>query len=503
MIKVYPVTKTAESIENYDVFVNGEKVELNTARVSAYPFNRPWPGHQRQIEQSELINFLSMQADEPFILTVVPKTPSLSVMVRPIDLEANTTVNQDGVITVEVLKPSHFTIEPYGKNNALHVFVDNVKDYGIDKNDPNLLYFGKGEHNVGDLYLKSGQTLFIDEGAVVYATIFALHVENVKILGRGILDNSKNVEKILYEANVDCNDRSVSNEQREHAINILSCKNVEIDGITIRDSLVYNIDAMSSKNVTVNNIKVIGCWRFNSDGVHFSNCSDCSVKNSFLRTYDDCICIRGFANYEYDRFLKDEKEEDLSFVCKNIEVDNCVIWNDWGKSLQLGTETFAKEIFNINFKNCKVIHSMGMALTIWLVDNAFIHDVNFENITVEYDEHMKPMTLQSYDDQKYEYKFDRSFGGRLVDVSISKHFEYSLIQKEEDLGRIDGVNIKNVKLYSMQKPLFHFNGYNMDSSVKNVTLSKIYWNDEPLSNDLFERQTVKNEFAQNIKLLKD
>ena len=53
-VKVYPVMKTAESIEEYEVFINGQKVELNTARVSAYQFNRRWPGHQRQIEQTEL-----------------------------------------------------------------------------------------------------------------------------------------------------------------------------------------------------------------------------------------------------------------------------------------------------------------------------------------------------------------------------------------------------------------------------------------------------------------
>ena len=62
--KIYPVTKTKENCTDYEVYVNGVKAELNTARVSAYPFNRRWPGHQRQIEQTELVNFLSMESDE-------------------------------------------------------------------------------------------------------------------------------------------------------------------------------------------------------------------------------------------------------------------------------------------------------------------------------------------------------------------------------------------------------------------------------------------------------
>ena len=64
MYKIYPVTKTENVCEDYEVYVNGERVDLNVARVSAYPFNRRWPGHQRQIDQTELINFLSMETDE-------------------------------------------------------------------------------------------------------------------------------------------------------------------------------------------------------------------------------------------------------------------------------------------------------------------------------------------------------------------------------------------------------------------------------------------------------
>ena len=53
------------------------------------------------------------------------------------------------------------------------------------------MYFGPGEHDVGRIVPKSGQTIYIDSGAVVYGEIFAWDVENVTIAGRGILDHSK------------------------------------------------------------------------------------------------------------------------------------------------------------------------------------------------------------------------------------------------------------------------------------------------------------------------
>ena len=69
--KVYPTTPIGMECNDYEMYVNGEQAALNTARVSAYPFNRRWPGHQRQIEQTELVNFLSMESDEEIELKII------------------------------------------------------------------------------------------------------------------------------------------------------------------------------------------------------------------------------------------------------------------------------------------------------------------------------------------------------------------------------------------------------------------------------------------------
>lgn len=503
-VKIYNVTRTNEVCNDYEVFVNGEKAELNTARVSAYPYNRRWPGKQRQLDQTELINFLSMEADEDFELRIVPKLPSLALRIRPRDLNIYARVSANGEIVMRVPKDAgQFTIEPYGRNHALHVFVDPISNYDIDKNSDDLLYFGAGEHDIGELYLKDNQTLFIDEGAVVYTTIFAMHVKNIKILGRGILDNSRNHAKVQYEANVENNDMAVHNAVREHCINILDCKNVEIDGITIRDSLVYNVDAMSSENVHINNVKIIGCWRFNSDGIHLSNCKNCSVTNSFVRTFDDSICIRGFANYEYERFLNDEKEEDLSFVCENILIKNCVVWNDWGKCLQVGTETFAKEIKNITFEGCKLIHLCGIGLAMWLVDNAHISSITFKDIVAENDPYMLKMCGQPNDDTIYTDVYDTDFGGLLVWCSINFHPEYSLIKSVEELGKIDGVTIENLNFYSLQKPSLTFAGFNSNSTIKDITLDNIRWNGERIPTALLNKFCARNEFGNYITFVEE
>ena len=174
-------------------------------------------------------------------------------------------------------------MEPYGRHNALHVFADAPAAYTVDKNDPNVLYYGPGQHDAGMIYLQSNQTLFLDAGAVVYACVRAKDAENIKILGRGILDNSHNKETILFEANEDNNHSAIKNAKRLHTIQLEYCTNVEIDGITIRDSLVYNIRPLACRNFTVRNMKAIGCWRYNSDGIDMHNCQQVLIDHCFLR----------------------------------------------------------------------------------------------------------------------------------------------------------------------------------------------------------------------------
>ena len=67
---MYSVTKTDINTENYELKLNGQSIDVDTARVSACPFNRAWPGHQRQIEQTELVNFVNFGCEGENILEV-------------------------------------------------------------------------------------------------------------------------------------------------------------------------------------------------------------------------------------------------------------------------------------------------------------------------------------------------------------------------------------------------------------------------------------------------
>jgi hypothetical protein len=318
--------------------------------------------------------------------------PFENVKIRPQSLGIVPRV-ENGIIKFTLDRPAYFTVEPYGRNHALHIFADPISEYNMDKASPDVLYFGAGEHDVGLIELTDNQTLFIDEGAVVYACIRAIDAENIKILGRGILDNSKNKEKILFEANEENNRAAVNNAIREHTVQLEYCTNVEIDGITIRDSLVYNIRPIGCENLRIKNVKIIGCWRYNSDGIDMHNCVNVHVSNCFIRTFDDSICVKGFdCYYEGDveeavrrAMYRNGKSYD---VFQNVLIENCVIWNDWGKCLEIGAETRAKEICNVTFESCSIIHVCGSPLDCMNVDYADVHDIAWF--------HCKPASIRQH-----------------------------------------------------------------------------------------------------------
>jgi hypothetical protein len=84
----------------------------------------------------------------------------------------------------------------------------------------------------------------------------------------------------------------------------------------------------------------------------------------FPPPYDDSLCAKGHAGYRYD-------------TCEDIVFENCVVWNDWGKALEIGTETRAEHLRRIVFRNCDVIHATDPAFDLMNVDYGRVHDVLF------------------------------------------------------------------------------------------------------------------------------
>ena len=339
---------------------------------------------------------------------------------------------------------------------------------------------------------------------MVYACIKAIDADNIKVLGRGILDNSRNKENILFEYNAENNDVAINNATREHTIQIEYCNNVEIDGITIRDSLVYNIRPIGCENLNIRNVKIIGCWRFNSDGIDMHNCIDVLIENCFIRTFDDSICVKGF-----DCYYEGDVEEAVKAamyrggkaydVFKNVLVRNCVIWNDWGKCLEIGAETRAEEIYDVIFENCNIIHVTGAVLDCCNVDYADVHHITYRNINVEYDDIIPCPKLQKSDSEIYDNP-DLNFYPDLMNVQTFYHFEYSAGGERRGICR--DITFENIYLFGKHPPRAYFKGYDESHKTHNIIMKNVYHNGK-LLNELPENAVILDGFTENVKYIKE
>ena len=132
----------------------------------------------------------------------------------------------------------------------------------------------------------------------------------------------------------------------------------------------------------------LGQWRYNSDGIDICASSNTVVKNCFIRTFDDCFVARG-------AFLWGE-EGGVS----NVVVENCIMWCDWGKALEIWCGERDCCISNIRFRNIDVIHTVDCVISITSAFGSpatLVRDVEYDGIFVE-GEAFYPRTMYQVED---------------------------------------------------------------------------------------------------------
>ena len=466
--QVYSVPTGERIYPGYEVSVDGVKAPVSEVRCSAIPFNRRWPGRQRQIEQTELCGMVRFAFEGKATVSVTATRDFKDVKIRP--LSRNVAFRREGrTVVFDLVRPGGYSVEFDGYHNNLHVFAD-AKEAAPAKGAASCsaTVFGPGVHDIGIRELKSGDSVYIDPGAIVYGGFCAVGATNVAILGRGILDGGKLKEKILFPASGDGHE-AVKNAKRVHTINFKNCRNVKIDGLTIRDSLLYNIAMWGCEDVSVSGVKIVGQWRFNTDGIDLHNCRRAKVTDSFARTYDDTFCFKAHEGYGN---------------CEDCVFERCVAWNDWGKAFEVGVECRADHLRRLAFRDCDCIHAVSWIMDVSNVDYGRVSDVVFDGIRIEADEPMPAAQLQKTDDMPFDPKKGLDAPPRLLQASVHFHHEYSRENggKWSGGGSIDGVTLSNVSITTDgRKPFVKFGRIDEKHRPENVVFEDLSVNGKPVA----------------------
>jgi len=441
---------------NFAVSVNNEYIPVHTCKVAPEDPERRWKAMDDVVNSYlyfDTAAFASFDlANGGADIKIFYPQKINSVKILPSSAAISSSI-QDNYVTFHLDKPANLTIEINGEYiNSLLLFANPPETDIPDKNDPNVIYFGPGLHEVSNITVRDNKTMYVAEGAIVkgvidpnenwyyhndgsglkgYVPLIDIRGKNIKIRGRGIIDCS---------------------EIPSHGKNplFITGENISIEGIIITNSPTWTMPIVESRHVSANNVKIIG-HRSHSDGIDICNSHNVVVDGCFIRTLDDLVVVK--------------THPDANGTAGDIVVKNCVLWNQVAHALSIGAE-ITNDVTNVLFENCDVIHDIGRehTLRVYHTDGATVKNVRFENIRVEE-------------------------STRLISLWIGE----AIWSTDKQRGNIHDVTFSNIN--AQGSPLrIEFKGYGPGAKVNNVLLNNITLNSRPLSpNDI-----IKNEFVTNV-----
>jgi len=284
-----------------------------------------------------------------------------------------------------------------------------------------------GTYLTGAIHLKNNVNLEIAEGAtikfsqnpkdflpVVFSRwegvelfnyspfIYAFEQRNIAITGKGTLDGQSNNEhwwpwngRAAYgwkegtsnqradrnalfemaEKGVPVRDRIFGEGHylRPQFIQPYRCENVLIEGVTVKNSPMWEIHPVLCRNVIVNDVK-INSHGPNNDGCDPESCTDVLIKDCYFDTGDDCIAIKSGRNADGRR---------LKAPTENIIVQGCRMKDGHG-GITVGSE-ISGGVRNLFAENCK-LDSQNLDHALRVKNNAMrgglLEQLHFRNLEV-------------------------------------------------------------------------------------------------------------------------
>lgn len=442
----------------YQIFVNGVLTKPEEITVSAYPFNRTWPGKQRDPAQSETAYMLRIFGEGALELKIETEAPVANAVIRPLSANIVPKIQQK-TVSFTVPKNGKYSIEINGVHHAIHLLYQTATEY-VAFPKPTY-HFKSGHYDAGLITLKSGDSVCIEKDAVVHGSLFALDAKDITIYGDGVLCGDWEVRTHKH-GDLGFDNENLFDPEGIHTyggIRMYRCENVTIHGITVTDTASYAISFFATENISIDNVNVLGLWKYNCDGIDFFNSSNITVKNCFIRSFDDSMCMKGLTAFS-------EKST------KNAQISNCIFWCDWGKNVDVGLATACPEVANITWQDCDFIHNNGTCITISCGQWADVHDIRYENIRIEYAKTTQKPIYQNSDDQKYE-PGDQPIIPALIAISDTRRNWQGNVASEDEHPKIHNITMDGIYVF-MEAGLEGVPDIYIKKTIQNSVIEKIH-----------------------------
>lgn len=332
--------------------------------------------------------------------------------------------------TFTLKNPANLSIEFDGDRlHNLHLFANDIASDIPRENDADVIWFGPGVHVPpegadGAFIIPSNKTVYIHGSALLQGKLLIDNAKNVKVLGRGIID------------------------QGGRGFEITKSENILIDGPIVVNPKHYTVYCGQTRNLTVRNIKAFSAASW-TDGIDMMSCSDIEVDKVFLRTSDDSIAIYG---HRWDYYGDS----------RNITVTNSTLWADVAHPINIGlhgNKDKPELIENIVFRNIDILghdeddRNYQGAMAISNSDNNLVRNVLFEDIRVDSIEEGMLFNIRVVYNEKYSHAPGRG---------------------------VENVTFRNITSNADDINRSVIGGFSVERAVKNITFENVKVMGKPL-----------------------
>lgn len=263
-VVTFPGPDGIRASDQFSVTVNGKS-------SFTYKTNAQYSGNTLPIEAASWTSFDFSGGPVTVQITKLKGTAG-AVKIRPTSYGITPVVNGN-VVTFTLDKPRKVSVECSGDPlQAMFIFAGTPETDIPNPDDPNVVYWGPGVHDVGNNYqLVAGKTYYLAGGAWVKG-MFRGGGDNVRICGRGVLSSA------AYPHN-----------DGPGSI-LISGTDITIEGITVTESPGWTV----SGGTTHRDLRLMG-WYHNTDGITTRAGAEASVEDCFIMNYDDQFIVGGRA----------------------------------------------------------------------------------------------------------------------------------------------------------------------------------------------------------------
>jgi polygalacturonase len=200
----------------------------------------------------------------------------------------------------------------------------------------------------------------------------------------------------------------------QRGFEITHSKNIEIDGITVINPVHYTVYGGQTEGLKINNLKSFSNKGW-SDGIDLMSCSEVTINDIFMRNSDDCIAIY---THRWDYYGD----------VRNYKISNAILWADIAHPINIGlhgdTSKESNIIENLHFSNVDILeqdeddrdYQGCMAFSV--SDHNIVQNITFENIRVESIQEGQLFNMRVL----YNPKYSSGPGKKIKDVTFRNIF---------------------------------------------------------------------------------